>query len=99
TTAVRFQNMLVVFTKTTIQTLVGKSTEDYERYQIHDGIGCIAGWSAKVVGNYIIFLSHEGVHALRPNPYRLDTMNVDRVDAQIKSEMPTDENACAVVTD
>lgn len=99
TTAVRFQNMLVVFTKTTIQTLVGKSTEDYERYQIHDGIGCIAGWSAKVVGNYIIFLSHEGVHALRPNPYRLDTMNVNRVDAQIKSEMPTDENACAVVTD
>lgn len=99
TAAVRFQNMLVVFTKTTIQTLLGKSTDDYERYQIHDGIGCVAGWSARVVGNNVLFLSHEGVHALRPNPYRLDTMNVKRVDEQVKSEMPTDENACAVVTD
>lgn len=99
TAAVRFQNMLVIFTKTTIQTLLGKSTEDYERYQIHDGIGCIAGWTAKVVGNNILFLSHEGVHALRPNPFRLDTMNVNRVDEQVKTEMPIDVNACAVVTD
>lgn len=99
TAAVRFQNMLVVFTKTTVQTLLGKSTDDYERYQIHDGIGCIAGWSAKVVGNNVYFLSHEGVHALRPNPYRLDTMNVRRIDEQVKSEMPFDDDACAVVTD
>lgn len=97
TTAVRFQDMLVIFTKTTIQTLVGKSVEDYRRYQIHDGIGCIAGRSARVVGNNVYFLSHEGIHALKPNPYRLETMNVARIDAQIKSEVPTDEDACAAV--
>lgn len=97
TTAVRFQDMLVVFTKTTVQTLVGKSVEDYRRFQIHDGIGCIAGWSAKVVGNNIYFLSHEGIHALKPNPYRIETMNVARIDGQVKSEMPVDEDACAAV--
>jgi hypothetical protein len=99
TTAIRFQDMLVVFTKTTIQTLVGKSVETYARYQIHDIIGCIAGWSAKVVGNNIYFLSHEGVHALKPNPYRLETMNVARIDGNIKSSVPYDEDACAVVHD
>jgi len=98
TAIVRFQDMLVVFTKTTIQTLVGKSVETYSRYQIHDGIGCIAGRTAKVVGNHVYFLSHEGVHALKPNPFRLETMNVVRIDSQVKSEMPTDENACAIVS-
>jgi hypothetical protein len=99
TAAVRFQNMLVVFTKTTIQTLVGKSGDDYQRFQIHDGIGCIAGRTAQVVGNNIYFLSHEGIQALKPNPYRLETMNVARIDQSVKSEMPTDEDACAIVTD
>lgn len=95
---VRFQDMLVVFTKTTIQTLVGKSVEDYSRFLIHDGLGCVAGWTAKVVGNQVYFLSHEGFQALKPNPYRLETMNVSRIDAVIKTEVPTDTNACAIVS-
>jgi hypothetical protein len=98
-TAVRFQDMLVFFTKTSIQTLTGKSTDDYARYLINDTIGCTAGWSAKVVVNKVYFLSHEGVHELKPNPYRLETMNVGRIDANVRSEMPTDANACGAFND
>jgi len=97
--AVRFQDMLVFFSKTSIQTLTGKSPEDYGRYVINDTIGCIAPWSAKVVGNRVYFLSHEGAQELKPNPYRLETMNVGRIDANIRSELPVDTNACAAFND
>lgn len=100
TAVVRFQDMLVVFTRSMVQTLVGKSVEDYTRNLIHDGLGCVAGRSAVVVGNNVLFLSHDGVYALRPNPYRLETMNVARVDQPIQREIdPTQTNACAVVHD
>lgn len=103
TTAVRFQNMLVVFTATTIQTLVGKSPDlsanGYQRYQIHDGIGCTAPWSAIVVGNNIVFRSYEGIQMLKPNPYRLETMNVSRVDMNVRSGIPFDADSCAMFYD
>lgn len=102
TAIVRFQDMLVFFTKTTIQTLVGKSVESYARYLIHDGIGCSAGWTAKVVGNVVVFKAQEGFHRLKPNPYRLETMNVDRIDQPVQNEIPStpdNDNACALVYD
>lgn len=105
TAVVRFQDMLVIFTKSTIQTLVGKSTDDYKRYMIHDGLGCIAGRSAVVVGNNVVFLSLDGIYALRPNPYRLETMNVARIDHAIQREIgsitgaPAAADACAIAYD
>lgn len=100
TAIVRFQDMLVVFTRTTIQTLAGKSVEDYRRYLIHDGIGCIAGRSAAVVGNNVIFLSQDGIYGLRPNIYRLETMNVVRIDQNIQREVNVaDTEACGMVHD
>lgn len=100
TAVVRFQDMLVVFTRSTIQTLVGKSVDDYVRNLIHDGLGCVAGRTAVVVGNNVVFLSHDGVYALKPNPYRLETMNVARIDMPIQREIdPTQTDACAVVYD
>lgn len=100
TAVVRFQDMLVVFTRSTIQTLLGKSVDDYQRYLIHDGLGCVAGRTATVVGNNVLFLSHDGVYALKPNPYRLETMNVGRIDQPIQREIdPAQTDACAVVHD
>jgi hypothetical protein len=99
TSVIRYQDMLVVFTKTTIQTLTGKSTDDYSRYLIHDGIGCVAGRSAQVVGNDIIFLSDEGIMKLKPNYFKLEMMNVQRIDFPIKSELPKDSDACSLVYD
>lgn len=99
TAIVRYQDMLVFFTKTTIQTLTGKSTMDYSRNLIHDGIGCVAGETAKVAGNHIIFLSDEGLHLLKPNYFKLESMNVQRIDYPIKSEITPDTNACAMTYD
>lgn len=84
---VRFQDYLVVMTNTTIQTLIGKDPSTYARFLIHDTIGCVCPNSAMVVGNQIIFLSYSGVTALRPNPYRIEAMAVNRVDAQIHTEI------------
>lgn len=99
TSIIRYRDMLVVFTKTTIQTLVGKSPEDYRRSLIHDGIGCIAERSAAVTGNNIMFLSAEGIHMLKPNQFILEVMNVSRIDYPIKSSVVSDERACAMVFD
>jgi hypothetical protein len=99
TSLVRYRDYLVIFTRTTIHTLNGKSPEEYQIGMIHDGIGCIAPRSAKVVGNHVFFLSAEGVHYLRPNALVLESLNVFRVDGAIKSQMTKDENAVAMVYD
>jgi len=98
----RFQDYLVIMTITTTQTLLGKDPSSYERYLIHDTIGCIAPKSAVVVGNQIIFMSYTGITALRPNPYRVEVMNVKRLDVQIHSEIlsrVTQTNAAAIFHD
>jgi hypothetical protein len=86
-------------TNTTIQTLLNKDPSTYERFLIHDGLGCASPRSAAVIGNQIIFQSHEGIQSLVPNQYRLDTMNVKRVDFQIKTEIPKDTDGCALFYD
>lgn len=99
---IRFQDYLVVMTTTTIQTLIGKDPSSYGRFLIHDSVGCIAPYSAAVVGNQIIFLSYSGITALRPNPYRIEAMSVKRMDVQIHSEITsrlTQTNACSVFHD
>ena len=95
----RFQTYLIVMTDTTIQTLLGKDPSTYERFLIHDGIGCPCPESAAVIGNQVLFKSFEGVQSLTPNPYRVDTMNVKRIDLQIKSEIPKDTDGCALFYD
>lgn len=99
TALVKFRGLLVVFTRTSIQTLSGKDVSTYSRNLVHDEIGCIAGRTAKVVGNNIMFLSHEGIFMIKPNQLILEAMNVQRVDYNIKSDIPLDRDACAVVSD
>jgi hypothetical protein len=99
TAMVRYRDMLVVFTKTTIQTLIGKSPSDYRRALIHDGIGCISDRTAHVIGNHIVFLSYEGIQMLAPSALTLDTLNVKRIDSQIKSAIVKDPDASALVHD
>jgi hypothetical protein len=87
TSIVRFRDMLIVFTKSTIQTVTGHTPETYQHSLIHDGIGCIADRSAIVTGNVITFLSSEGVQQLTPNQFILEVLNVKRVDVQVHSEV------------
>lgn len=99
TSLVRYRDHLIVFTKTTIQIMTGKSPQDYQRSLIHDGIGCVSGRTAQVLGNEIAFLSEEGIHLLKPNAFTLEVMNVSRIDYPIKSVVSSDEDACAMVFD
>jgi hypothetical protein len=79
--------MLIIFTKSTIQTVTGHTPETYIHAIIHDGIGCIADRSAIVTGNNIVFLSSEGIMQLTPNQFILEVLNVKRIDIQIHSEI------------
>jgi hypothetical protein len=99
TAITRFRDMLVIFTKTTIQTLSGKSPDDYRHSLIHDGIGCVASRSAAVAGNVVIFLSSEGLHLLKPNALTLEVMNVARIDFPIRSAIASLVKLSATVTD
>lgn len=97
TAMVRYRDMLVIFTRSTIQTLTGKSPLDYRRIMVHDGLGCIADRSAQVIGNHIIFLSNEGIQMLSPTPLTLETLNVKPIDYPIRQSVVRDSNACALV--
>lgn len=98
TAMVRYRDYVVVFTKTTIHILTGKSPQDFKKTLVNDQLGCIADRSAMQMDNYIVFLSHEGVHILKPNIFFLDVMNVERLDTNIKSEITPSSDACGIVS-
>lgn len=99
TAVVEFRDMLVVFTPNSIQALFGKSPQDYNRVNLSSSIGCIAPQSAKVVGNYVAFLSQEGIHILKSLGYTEQRANVQKIDNQIDNIVPRETDACAIVVD
>ena len=96
TSVIRFRDMLIIFTKSTIQTLTGHTPEDYVHSLINDVIGCIAERSAVVTGNTVTFLSSEGAASLKPNQFILEVLNVSRVDVPIHTEILNDTKNDAV---
>lgn len=99
TSFVRFQNYYMAFTKTSISVVEGIGTSSYSVKKVHSEIGCVADRSAKVVNNDLYFLSAEGIYKITPHPYRIDIMNVTRIDWQMKSEITPDTDACAITYD
>lgn len=99
TSMVRYKNMLVVFTNTTVQTVTGKSPQDYTFNLVHDGLGCIAEQSAQVIGDIVVFLSHDGIKYLTHSVYTLETLNVRSLDVNIRPSIYRDRNACSIVHD
>lgn len=97
TAIVQFRDMLIVFTASTIQTLTGHTTSTFARALIQDGMGCIAPRSAIVTGNTVTFLSSQGVMQLKPNPFLIEVLNVNRVDMAIRTEIlnAASTDACA----
>jgi hypothetical protein len=97
----RFRDMLIVFTKSTIQTLTGHTPETFARAIINENIGCIAPRSPVVAGGVILFLSAEGVQQLKPNQFILEVLNVNRIDFPIKSEISkvNKSDACGMLYD
>jgi hypothetical protein len=93
---VRFRDMIVAFAASSIQALFGKSPQDYQRFTIHTGIGCVAPLSAAVMGNYISFLSSEGLYALISVGTSESRLNVKRIDDNIKNLITKDSDAIGV---
>jgi hypothetical protein len=84
TAVVRLHDYLVVFSKSMIHILTGKTKDDFAINLINDSVGCVAPKSAVLTGNVVTFLSEEGVFSIRPSTFKLDQLNVQRVDTKIK---------------
>lgn len=99
TALVRFRDIIVAFTKTSIQALFGKSPNDFQRVTLNTAVGCIAPYTAKVFGNYIGFLSYEGIMILKSLGTVEDKANVQNISVRVQSEVVSDTNAVAEVAD
>lgn len=99
TALVRYRDMLVAFTKGSVQALFGKSPDEYQRVILNTGVGCIAPYSAKVITNYIGFLSKDGVYVLNDVGYTQEKINVTKIDKNVENLIEPDEFACAAVND
>jgi hypothetical protein len=97
TAIVKFREMLVAFTPHSIQGLTGKGPEEFTRMLLSSSVGCIAPYSARVMENYVAFLSLEGVHILKSIGFSENRVNVQKIDSKIDNIMPRDTDACAVV--
>lgn len=96
---IRYRDMLIGFTATSIQGLFGKSPSDYSRIMLNSDVGAIAPESVSVMQNYVVFLSQEGVMLLKSVGQVLDKANVEKLDTYIQNLVPTDTNAVGVVHD
>lgn len=65
---IEFRNTLIAFTDTSIQGLFGDNLSEIKRRVINPKVGTKCGNSAVVVGNYLAFLSAEGIYFLKTLP-------------------------------
>lgn len=80
-----YQNVLIVLTENNIFMLKGRNPYDFSLSNINRTIGCRYGWTARAVGNYLYFMSIEGLFRLKSIYNTEDRLNVEQVDFRIKS--------------
>lgn len=78
-----YQNVLVVFTENNIFMLKGRNPYDFVVDNVNRTIGCAYGWTARVVGNYLYFMSKEGLFKLKSLYYTEDRLNVEQIDYRV----------------
>lgn len=93
TSLVRYRDMLVAFTPSSIQALYGKSPDEYQRVTLNTSIGCISPFSTRVVNNYIVFLSKDGVYLLESVGYTEEKANVTKIDQKVNNIVKRVTNA------
>lgn len=94
---VRFRDIVVAFTKSSIQALYGKGPNDFRRVTLNTSVGCIAPKTAKAFGNYIGFLSYEGVTVLKSLGYSEELANVTVISESVDDEIDRIVDANAAV--
>lgn len=78
-----YQNVLIIFTEKNIFMLRGRNPYDFVLSNINRTIGCKYGWTARAVGNYLYFMSIEGLFRLKSIYNTEDRLNVEQVDFSI----------------
>ena len=78
-----YQNVLVVFTENNIFMWKGQNPSNFDFKNINRTIGCKYGWTARAVGNYLYFMSVEGLFKLKSLYNTEDRLNVEQVDHPI----------------
>lgn len=78
-----YQNVLVVFTENNIFMWKGQNPSNFDFKNINRTIGCKYGWTARAVGNYLYFMSVEGLFKLKSLYNTEDRLNVEQVDQPI----------------
>lgn len=96
---IQYRDVLLAFSENTIQCLTGSSAADFKRSMVNTSLGCIAPNTVTIVGNHVAFLSADGVYVLKSLNFSEARMNVEKIDAQIKSLIPRDSSACALYND
>lgn len=97
---IEFRNTLIAFTDTSIQGLFGDNLSEIKRRVINPKVGTKCGNSAVVVGNYLAFLSAEGIYFLKNLTFSDNQFNIEKIDTLIDNEVLKFENdACAIFHD
>ena len=96
TCIVPYRNGLLAFTKNSSQYLTGTSPDDYVRRILHTDIGCISPFGAAVTKNDVMFLSMQGVYAIRTVSYTDDKATVVKLDTKVANIVPLDTKAIAM---
>jgi hypothetical protein len=78
-----YQNVLVIFTSNNIFMLKGTAPSTFDLKNINRTIGCKYGWTARAVGNYLYFMSSEGLFKLKSLYNTEDRLNVEQEDFPI----------------
>ena len=79
-----FKGSHMIFTRNSIYRMSGTfGLEDFSIVLINDSIGCIAPDTVKSINNTLVFMSIDGLYAVKQNYYMEGLENVDKIDRQI----------------
>lgn len=82
------QNLHIVFTERSIWKLTGSfGSDDFGVYLVSDSIGCVCPNTISLVEDKIVFLSNQGLKALKNSFYRTDLQNIETLDTKIRPIM------------
>ena len=93
-----YQNVLIILTENNIFMLKGQNPYNFSLLNINRTIGCKYGWTAKVVENYLYFMSIEGLFRLKSIYNTEDRLNVEQVDMKINSLYNKDADNYIAIT-
>lgn len=93
-----YRGSYMIFTKENVYRMSGTFMgEDFSITLINDAIGCVSPDSVRSMNNTLIFLSRDGLYAMKQNYYMDGLENVGKIDALLSDEIPYGENYESII--